>query len=191
MLDTGIVFGRFQMLHLGHMEYLLEAKKLCKHLVIGISNPDPGAIKYDEACPHRSLDAANPLTFYERLQMIDGAMTEAGVDRSEFTIVPMPINYPDRIRYYVPEDGEFLLTIYDDWGMERKKIIEGLGYPVTILWTREDSSRVSSGTEIRQMMMEGKDWSHLAPPSVFRFAEEHKLADRIRAAVQEEKKECQ
>ena len=79
------------MLHLGHMEYLLEAKKLCKHLVIGISNPDPGVIKFDEACPHRSLDTANPLTYYERLEMIVGAMTEAGVDRSEvsyFLLMP-------------------------------------------------------------------------------------------------------
>ena len=183
MVETGIVFGRFQMLHLGHMEYLLEAKKLCKHLVIGVSNPDPGVIKYDEACPHRSADTANPLTFYERLQMIAGAMLEAGVDRSEFTIVPMPINYPDRIRYYVPEDGEFFLTIYDDWGWERKKIIENLGYKVTILWIRTDDTRVSSGTEIRQMMMDGEDWSHLAPPAVYRFAKEHHLAERIRGEM--------
>lgn len=188
MLDTGIVFGRFQMLHLGHLEYLLEAKKLCRHLVIGVSNPDPGAIKYDDACPHRSLDTANPLTFYERLQMIEGAMVEAGVDRSEFTVVPMPINYPDRIRYYVPEDGEFLLTIYDDWGWERKKIIENLGYRTQILWIRDDSSRVSSGTEIREMMVKGEDWSHLAPPSVYRFAKEHRLAERIKGAALEQEK---
>ena len=180
MIETGIVFGRFQMLHLGHMEYLLEAKKLCKHLVIGISNPDPGVIKFDEACPHRSLDTANPLTYYERLEMIVGAMTEAGVDRSEFTVVPMPISYPDRIRYYVPEDGEFLITIYDDWGWERKKRIEDLGYKATVLWVRDESTRVSSGTEIREMMLKGEDWSHLAPPSVYKFAQDHGLAQRIR-----------
>lgn len=180
MVETGLVFGRFQMLHLGHMEYLLEAKKLCKKLVIGVSIPDPGVIRFDEACPHRSADTANPLTFFERQQMIEQAMVEAGVDRNEFTIVPMPINYPERIRYYVPEDGEFFLTIYDDWGWERKKIIENLGYKVTVLWIRTDETRISSGTEIRQMMLEGKDWSHLAPPAVYQFAKEHKLAERIR-----------
>lgn len=181
MIETGIVFGRFQMLHLGHMEYLLEAKKLCRHLVIGVSNPDPGTIRYDSACPHRSADTANPLTFYERLQMIEGSMTENGVDRSEFTIVPMPINYPDRIRYYVPDDGTFLLTIYDDWGWERKKIIEGLGYRTEILWIRTDESRITSGTEIREKMLRGEDWSGLAPLFVYRYAAEHGLEERIRS----------
>ena len=186
MIKTGIIFGRFQMLHLGHLEYLLEAKKLCSHLVIGISNPDPGVIRYDDACPHRSGDAANPLTFFERMQMIEGSMLEAGVERSEFTIVPMPINYPERIPYYVPKDGEFLLTIYDDWGWERKRIIEELGYRTQVLWIRDDSTRVSSGTEIREMMAMGEDWSHLAPPFVYRYAKEMGLAERMQVAGGEE-----
>lgn len=180
MVETGIVFGRFQMLHLGHMEYLLEAKKRCCFLVIGVSNPDPGLIRYEDACPHRSADTANPLTFYERSRMIDGALAEAGIDRSEFMIVPMPINYPDRIRYYVPSDGEFFLTIYDEWGWKRKEIIESLGYKTTVLWVRDDSSRISSGTEIREKMMSGEDWSHLVPPFVYRFAMENRLAERMK-----------
>ena len=180
MVETGIVFGRFQMLHLGHMEYLLEAKKRCRYLVIGVSNPDPGVIRYEDSCPHRSADTANPLTFYERSRMIDGAMAEAGIDRSEFMIVPMPINYPDRIRYYVPSDGEFFLTIYDEWGWKRKEIIESLGYKTTVLWVRDDSSRISSGTEIREKMMSGEDWFHLVPPFVYRFAMENRLAERMK-----------
>ena len=102
---------------------------------------------------------------------------------SEFTIVPMPINYPDRIRYYVPDDGTFLLTIYDDWGWERKKIIEDLGYRTEILWIRTDETRITSGTEIREKMLRGEDWSELAPPFVFRYAEKHRVAERIRNLV--------
>ena len=41
MLDPiGVIHGRFQMLHHGHMEYLLAGKKRCQRLIIGISNPD-------------------------------------------------------------------------------------------------------------------------------------------------------
>ena len=43
MLDPiGVIHGRFQMLHHGHMEYLLAGKKRCQRLIIGISNPDEG-----------------------------------------------------------------------------------------------------------------------------------------------------
>ena len=35
-----VIHGRFQGLHIGHMEYLLEGKKRCDFLYIGITNPD-------------------------------------------------------------------------------------------------------------------------------------------------------
>ena len=37
-MKTGVIHGRFQGLHNGHMEYLLTAKKRCDFLVIGITN---------------------------------------------------------------------------------------------------------------------------------------------------------
>ena len=40
MTRTGIVNGRFQVLHLKHMEYILAAKMRCDKLYIGITNPD-------------------------------------------------------------------------------------------------------------------------------------------------------
>ena len=42
---TGVIHGRFQCLHLKHMEYLMAAKNQCKRLIIGISNPDAGFIR--------------------------------------------------------------------------------------------------------------------------------------------------
>ena len=40
MIDIGVVHGRFQPLHLKHMEYILAAKMRCRKLYIGITNPD-------------------------------------------------------------------------------------------------------------------------------------------------------
>ncbi len=40
MVEIGAVQGRFQGLHIGHMEFLLEAKKRCRFLFIGVSNYD-------------------------------------------------------------------------------------------------------------------------------------------------------
>ena len=40
MIETGVVNGRFQVLHLKHMEYILAAKMRCRKLYIGLTNPD-------------------------------------------------------------------------------------------------------------------------------------------------------
>ena len=39
MTEKGMAHGRFQVLHLKHMEYLLAAKMRCKKLYIGITYP--------------------------------------------------------------------------------------------------------------------------------------------------------
>ncbi len=180
MVNTGAAFGRFQIFHLGHLEYLLEAKKRCRHLIIGITNPDPEITQYDRSCPHRSELQANPFTYYERLKMVEGAMLENGIPREEFTIVPLPVNYPDRILYYLPADARMLLTIYDDWGWERKRIVEKLGYDTEILWIRTDDTRITSGTEVRKRIGKGEPWEDLVPAVVYRYIMENNLDKRLR-----------
>ena len=83
MTKIGVVHGRFQVLHLKHMEYILAAKMRCKKLFIGLTNPDSlhtGDTVNDE---NRSARSANPLTYYERYEMIQGALREFGVPDSE------------------------------------------------------------------------------------------------------------
>ena len=41
MIEIGVVHGRFQLFHLDHLKYVLGAKARCRHLVVGITNPDP------------------------------------------------------------------------------------------------------------------------------------------------------
>jgi len=40
MTERGVVHGRFQVLHNDHVKYLLAGKARCRHLVVGITNPD-------------------------------------------------------------------------------------------------------------------------------------------------------
>jgi len=47
----GVIHGRFQVLHNEPLKYLLAGKALCKHLVVGITNPDPSLIKSEPADP--------------------------------------------------------------------------------------------------------------------------------------------
>ena len=97
MVATGVVNGRFQVFHLKHMEYLLAAKMRCNKLYIGLTNPDNTYVRETVNDENRSAKSANPLTYYERCQMIRGALREFNVPDVEYEFVPFPINRPEYI----------------------------------------------------------------------------------------------
>jgi len=116
-----VIHGRFQMLHNDLIKYLMAGKKLCIYLVVGITNPDPSLTRDSDPNPHHSTPFANPLNYYKRYLYTQAALLEQGLRPTEFTIVPFPMNVPELLKYYVPLDAIFFLTIYDDWG-DKKRI---------------------------------------------------------------------
>jgi nicotinamide mononucleotide adenylyltransferase len=180
MNDTGVVHGRFQLFHLDHLKYVLAAKERCRHLVVGIANPDPTLTKFDEADPHRSSEADNPLTFYERYVMIRETLLEVGLDFREFSLVPLPINFPELYRYYVPLDATFYLTIYDEWGERKLAMFNSLGLKVDILWRKPRSEKGLTTTALRQLMGQGQPWEQLVPPAVAHLIKDMGLGERLR-----------
>jgi len=165
MTETGVVHGRFQIFHLDHLKYLLAARQKCRHLVVGITNPDPTLTKTDAADPFRSSPAANPLTYFERYCIIEAVLLEAGLDHAEFSIVPFPINFPDLLHFYVPLNAVFYLTIYDDWGRRKLNLFQSLGLDVEVLWTKSGEQKGISAKEVRRRVAEGEPWEHLVPPA--------------------------
>ena len=116
--EVGVIHGRFQVLHNDHLKYLLAGKALCRHLVVGITNPDPWGTRPESADPARSDPLANPLTYYERYRMLQAVLQARGITAESFSVVPLPINLPERYRFYVPLNAVFFLSIYDDWGRQ-------------------------------------------------------------------------
>ena len=49
----GMVHGRFQPFHVGHLEYALTALHRCEHLIVGITNPDPSLVVAESTDPQR------------------------------------------------------------------------------------------------------------------------------------------
>ena len=50
MIEVGVIVsehGRFQVLHNDHFKYLMAGKAQCRHLVVGITNPDPTLTRRD------------------------------------------------------------------------------------------------------------------------------------------------
>lgn len=180
MSETGVIHGRFQVLHNDHLKYLMAGKIRCKHLVVGITNPDPSLTRDNIADPHRSCPVANPLTYFERYVMIRSVLVEAGLPFSDFSVVPFPINLPELYRYYVPLEATFFLTIYDQWGRRKLEQFQALGLKTEILWRKSSHEKGLSGTEVRQRMVLGEAWEHLVPISVLDLMNAWKIPERLR-----------
>lgn len=181
LAKVGVIHGRFQPLHHGHMEYLLAGKSRCEYLVVGIANPDTELTADNPVNPARSLPLSNPFTYYERFLMLRDALLDAGVKRDEFDIMPFPINHPHLLYYYVPMDALFFVTIYDDWGCDKVRVLQSLNLQVDVMWERKMSERITSGVEVRKLIASGDDkWERLIPQAVAKIIKERGLDIRIR-----------
>lgn len=182
MIDTGVIHGRFQVLHNDHLEYIMLGKARCCHLVVGITNPDPTLTRDDGADRHRSSPAANPLTYFERYTMVTAALKEAGLPDDEFSVVPFPVNIPPLYRFYVPLDAVFFLTIYDDWGRRKLELFRAHGLRTEVLSERPLKRKGISGAEVRRRMAAGEPWEHMVPPSTRILIKKWKVPERIMSA---------
>lgn len=178
--DLGVIHGRFQVLHHDHVKYLLAGKERCRHLVVGITNAEPEMIQAEAADPRRSEPLANPLTYFERYQLVRSALVEAGVALDDFSIVPLPISQPERYCHYVPLDAVFFLSIYDDWGRRKQQRFESLGLKTCVLREVAPGDKGISATDVRQRLQSGEPWQHLVPASAVALLEEWNIAQRLR-----------
>jgi len=177
--DTGVIHGRFQVLHNDHLKYLLSGKDHCRHLVVGITNPDPFLTKKETSDPARHDRMANPLTYYERFLLVNGSLKEAGLEPGEFSVVPFPINRPELYQYYVPMDAVFFLTIYDDWGKQKLEYFNSLGLRTHVLREVPPEEKGISASEVRKLIKENASWDHLVPKSVYQHLKTWNISDRL------------
>ena len=179
MVEIGVVHGRFQVMHLKHMEYILAAKMRCRKLFIGLTNPDSMHTKDSVHDINRSERSSNPLTYYERYEMIRGAMKEFNVPESEYDIVPFPINYPEYLLQYVPRDAVYYMGMYDEWDEEKYKTLKDLGLNIEVLWKRAPEEKGVTASWVRSCIATNQEWAHLVPKSVYYYLTERKLDERI------------
>jgi nicotinamide mononucleotide adenylyltransferase len=180
MTDLGVIHGRFQVFHNDHLKYVLAGKSFCRHLIVGITNPDPSLTKDDPADPQRSDPLSNPLTYYERYVMVHEALVGAGVPCTELSIVPFPVNLPDLYRYYVPFEATFYLTIYDEWGNRKLDLFHSVGLKTHVLWRRPREEKGLRSSDIRKKMVLGDPWQHLVPPQTASLMKTWRIPERLR-----------
>lgn len=181
MTERGVVHGRFQGLHLKHMEYLLAAKMRCRLLYVGITHPDilacPAASPLDV---HGTLVRDNPLAYIERYEMIRDSLLEFGVKREEFEIIPFPVDRPDVLAQYAPADAVYYMSICGEWDRKKEKILSSLGLKTEILWERNAEEKGITGTELRALIAGDGSWRQYMPKAAAEYLTEHGLDERIK-----------
>ena len=178
--EIGVVHGRFQPFHIGHLEYVMAAEKLCSFLYIGLANPDPSLTKAHPSNISRAKEKSNPFTYYERAAMVKDTLLHEGFNQSNFEIVPFPINYPNYIRYYVPLDATFFITIFDEWGRAKRDILQHeLGVSVIVLEEGPYETKKASGSIIRKLMDSNGNWQQFVPKKVEEYIDSNNCLDRM------------
>jgi nicotinamide-nucleotide adenylyltransferase len=166
----GMIHGRFQPFHRGHLEYLRGAATRCDELYVGITNPDPSRIRPEPSDRARHLPESNPWSYAERLLMVKSAAADLGLDLARVHVIPFPVNEPELWPAYVPDGVTQYLRLFSDWGGTKLDRLRDAGYEVIVL--DEGTEKEISGAEVREALREGGDWESLVPPGVARVIRE-------------------
>ncbi len=181
MEKIGFIHGRFQLFHNDHLKYALAAKEQCEKLIVGITSPENTYLIHEVVDPHRSISAANPFSYFERYNMIRLALIEAGIKETEFDIVPFPIERPEILSNYIPLCATSFFTIYDQWGYEKLNRLKSLGYKTIVI--HDDKEKMMCSTDIRQLIIDEKEWRELVPHAVYSYIIENNLIFKVKQAV--------
>jgi nicotinamide-nucleotide adenylyltransferase len=144
---NGLLIGRFQPFHKGHLEAIIFGLSKVENLWIGIGSSN------------KSHEKRNPFTADERKEMILSSLDSKTLERVKIFFVPDTGDH-EKWTYHVDSivpqydlvfsNDDFTITLYKKRG---KNVIE-----VPLL-----NRDVISGTNIRKMIVSDKDWPDLVP----------------------------
>ncbi|WP_457554360.1 nicotinamide-nucleotide adenylyltransferase [Candidatus Pyrohabitans sp.] len=161
----GLLIGRFQPFHLGHVYVIKEIAKEVDEIIIGIGSAQ------------KSHSLENPFTAGERLMMISRSLYENGIDKNYYII---PINDIDNNSLWVSHVRSLTPPfdkVYSGNPLVKRLFKEaGKAVATPPLFNR----REYSGTEIRRRMLRGEPWEELVPRAVVKVIEEVKGVERLR-----------
>jgi nicotinamide-nucleotide adenylyltransferase len=155
----GLLIGRFQPFHLGHLDAVLFGLSRAENLFIGIGSSN------------KSNERENPFSAEERTDMIISSIESSIIDRIKIFDIPDVDNHKKwtfEIDQIVPKydtvftNDEFTKTLF-----EKRKI----NVVSVVLKDREKFS----GTNVRQLITDDKNWQDLVPHGT------RKVLDRINA----------
>jgi nicotinamide-nucleotide adenylyltransferase len=163
---TGLIVGRFQPFHRGHLETVASLRR---------SHPD-ASLLLAIGSAQESFTAENPFTAGERVEMIQRALSEAHLDGC----LPVPVaDIHQHAQWVAYLRG--LLPAFD---------VIYTNNPLTRLLFERERVRVESpplidrdqlqGAVVRRRLLQGEGWRELVPPAVARYLDEIGAPERVR-----------
>lgn len=151
----GLMVGRFQPFHKGHLSVIREALRSCDELIVVLGSAE------------ESHTEKNPFTAGERFQMILSALSES--ERSRVLVIPIrDVNrysvWVNHVESYAPPFD----VVFSNSALTRS-LFSQAGYEVRK--TKAYNPKAYSATEVRRRIVCGEKWSHLVPAPVARLLE--------------------
>lgn len=171
-MRVGLLVGRFQPFHLGHLEAVRYAMKKVDYLYVVVGSAQ------------RSHERDNPFTAGERIAMIKGALDGNGVDPSKWMAIPIADAdshslWVSTVESMVPKfdvvftNDSLTFLLFDRKGTE----VHAVPYL--------DRKRYSA-TNVRDRILERSDWESLVPPEVAKFVKKFGGVERVRALIRKD-----
>ena len=167
MTTRGLMTGRFQPFHNGHLALAKQILEECDELVVVIGSAQFNFIDKD------------PFTAGERALMIHEALKEAKVDLSKCYIIPV-INDENNSRWiaYLRSMAPPFDTLYS--GNDFVRHLARSQSDIAIKNAKFARKDEYNGTTIRRLMLSGKQWKHLIPPAVAKVIEHVNGIERMK-----------
>lgn len=171
MTDRGLFLGRFQPLHLGHLDVVRRLARQHAEVVVAIGSAQV------------SHTPSNPFTAGERLEMAFEAFRDAGL--TNVMAIPLPdvgrnSVWVSHVKSYVPAFS----ALYTNNPLMTRLFKEA---GIKVLPAPFHERDQYEGTRIRRTMIEGGDWRALVPPAAARVIDAcdgvRRLKDIARAGV--------
>jgi cytidyltransferase-like protein len=180
-IGTGIVHGRFQPPHNGHIRYIVEALNNCNHLYIGICRPVLCTPEESAKTGYPCTPALNPFTFDERADLITASLDAISIKRNRYTIIPFPSNYKN-LDDILLQNTVFLMSVTGGGDKAKINFIKSLGYKVkTIMNVPENHERERSGTVRDTAHTETIEWEKIVPRPVADYIKRPEITERLRS----------
>ncbi|WP_458456818.1 nicotinamide-nucleotide adenylyltransferase [Methanobrevibacter sp.] len=162
----GILIGRMQPVHNGHMQVIKKILEEVDEIIIGIGSAQ------------LSHELKDPFTAGERIVMISQALADADVDPSRYYIIPMQdINFHALWVSHVKMITPPFSIVYSGNSLVKQLFSEeGFEVRQPPLYDRFHLS----GTEVRKRILNDSDWEELVPEATVKLIQEIGGIERLK-----------
>jgi nicotinamide-nucleotide adenylyltransferase len=163
--NRGLMIGRYQPFHLGHLSLAEQILSECEELVIALGSPEA------------SFTFNDPFTAGERITMVHESLKKRGLQLPSCYIIPVPNsdnNYTwfESIRSMIPK----VKTVYS--GNQFVQLL--LPKTVNVKSPSFVKYKIFNGTRIRNLIVRNGNWQDLVPTPVALFIKEIDGVSRLK-----------